>query len=69
MAFQAHASGTLTRAYRHRFLLVVLTALAATVIPDFSIVMAFIGSVPSNIMVSTPPHRARLSKHTPNIAS
>lgn len=33
-----------------RFLLVLLTATAAVLIPDFSIVMAFIGSVPSNLM-------------------
>mmetsp|Transcript_40149 Transcript_40149/g.80446 ORF Transcript_40149/g.80446 Transcript_40149/m.80446 type:complete len:131 (+) Transcript_40149:2-394(+) len=38
-----------------RVVLVMLTAVAATVIPDFSIVMAFIGSVPSNIMAFVLP--------------
>ena len=43
----------LTALWRRRFVragLVLITATAAVSIPDFSIVMAFIGSVPSNIM-------------------
>ncbi|EKX46948.1 hypothetical protein GUITHDRAFT_86572 [Guillardia theta CCMP2712] len=38
-----------------RVVLVMITATAAVVIPDFSIVMAFIGSVPSNIMAFVLP--------------
>lgn len=54
-AWQALEQRALWKRRFARFLLVVLTALAATVIPDFSIVMAFIGSVPSNIMAFVLP--------------